>query len=126
MTWHCVCQWKFAVGILQEHKSYGCHWIQPLISGMPEHRQGNFMYAGTFFWVHCDLLRTFMRPPLNHRHEAEGWIGYRYAEQPWAVWDCTPYFPNSDTFNDDWIYNPAHFPQQKGKSIPPQQTVNVL
>jgi hypothetical protein len=125
MTWHCVCQWKFAIEKLQNHRSYSCHWIQPLVS-MPEHRQGNFMAAGTFFWTHCSLMRTWMSPPLNHRFEAEGWIGYKYAEEPWPVWDCTPYFPNTDSFMDEWLGNPEYNPQQRGISIAPQPTINVL
>lgn len=126
MIWHNVIQWRFAVEKLVDHKTYGCHWIQPLIEGMPEHRQGNWMYAGTFYWVHCDLLRTWMRPPLTHRHEAEGWVGYGYAENPWPVWDCTPYFPNSDTFMDAWVHDPRYSPAQRGKSISPTATINSL
>lgn len=123
MTWHNVCKWKYAINKLQDHGAYGCHWIQPLLS-MPEHRQGNFMMAGTFFWTSCDLMRTWMEPPLGHRHNAEGWIGYGYAENPWLVWDCTPYFPNSDTFMDGWIDNPNYKPEERGKSIPATKTVN--
>lgn len=126
MTWHNVCQWKFAVEKLQEHEMYGCHWIQPLLTGMPEHRQGNFMFAGTFFWGRCETIAQFPKPALNHRHEAEGFCGYGYALRPFAVWDCTPYFPNSNEFMDGWIHNPAYCPQILGKSIPPQQTVNAL
>lgn len=125
MTWHNVIKWKFAVEKLQDHKSYGCHFIQPLLS-MPEHRQGNFMYGGTFYWTHCDLMRTWMKPTLEHRHAAEGWVGYKYAEDPWPVWDCTPYFPNTDTFMDGWIDNPNYNPQERGISIPPTKTVNTL
>jgi hypothetical protein len=67
-----------------------------------------------------------MSPPLNHRFEAEGWIGYKYAEEPWPVWDCTPYFPNTDSFMDEWLGNPEYNPQQRGISIAPQPTINVL
>lgn len=125
MIWHNVIQWKFAVEKLKDHETYGCHFIQPLISGMPEHRQGNWMYAGTFYWVKAELLRTWMRVPLTHRHESEGWIGYKYAESPWPVWDCTPYFPNTNTFMDGWVENPNFTPEQKGVSLPPQKTINV-
>lgn len=124
MTWYNVIQWKFAVEKLKDHGTYGCHFIQPLISGMPEHRQGNWMYAGTFYWVRAELLRTWMRVPLTHRHESEGWIGYKYSENPWPVWDCTPYFPNTNTFMDGWINDPNYNPEQKGISLPPQKTVN--
>jgi len=126
MIWHNVIQWRLAVEKLKDHGTYGCHWIQPLVSGMPEHRQGNWMYAGTFFWCRAVIMRTWMRPPLNHRHEAEGWIGYKYAEEPWPVWDCTPYFPNTNTFMDGWINDPDYSPEEKGISIPPRQTINSL
>lgn len=125
MTWHNVMQWRIAVDKLKDHGTYGCHFIQPLISGMPEHRQGNFMYAGTFYWVKAELLRTWMRVPLTHRFESEGWVGYKYAEEPWPVWDCTPYFPNTNTFMDGWVNDPNYNPEQKGISIPPQKTVNT-
>lgn len=125
MTWHCVCKWQMAISLLQSHGSYGSHWIQPLVS-MPEHRMGNWMYAGTFYWIHANIMRTWMRVPLTHRFESEGWIGYGYAENPWPVWDCAPYFPNSDTFMDDWVVNPGSIPAERGKSIPPIQTINIL
>jgi hypothetical protein len=126
MIWHNVCQWRVAVEKLKDHKTYGSHWVQPLIDGMPEHKQGNFMYAGTFFWAHCDLVRTFMKPPMTHRHEAEGWVGYKYAEEPWPVWDCTPYFPNTDIFMDGWLSDPNYNPEDRGKSIAPMKTVNEI
>lgn len=125
MTWHNVCQWKFAVEKLQDHGSYGCHWIQPLLS-MPEHKKGNWMMAGTFWWTHCKILRTWMQPPLTHRWEAEGYIGYGYADNPFSVWDATPYFPNTDTFMDGWINDKNYNPDQRGISIPPTKTVNIL
>jgi hypothetical protein len=119
-----IIKWREAVEKLETHGSVCTHWIQPLISGMPEHRVGNWMSAGTFFWTHCNMMRTWMKPPLNHRFEAEGWIGYKYAEEPWPVWDCTPYFPNTGPFADDWINNPNATFDVKGKSYPPVKTVN--
>lgn len=124
MTWHNVCQWKFVVEKLKDHDLYGCHWIQPLVS-MPEHRKGNWMAAGTFFWGRCELIARFPKPALNHRHEAEGWVGYGYAEKPYRVYDPTPYFPNTAPFDDDWINNENFNPEQRGKTIEPVQTVNV-
>jgi hypothetical protein len=64
-----------------------------------------------------ELLRTFMVPPLTHRHEAEGWIGYKYVEHPFRVFDFTPYFPNSDTFADGWISDPLFITPFRGKTI---------
>lgn len=124
MTWHNVIQWEFAVEKLKDHDLYACHWIQPLLS-MPEHRKGNWMAAGTFFWGRCELIARFPRPALNHRHEAEGWVGYGYAEKPYRVYDPTPYFPNTAPFDDDWINNENFNPEQRGKTIEPVQTVNV-
>lgn len=111
-----VIRWQDAIEKLKEHGAYGCHWIQPLITGMPEHKQGNFMFAGTFFWTHCHLMRTWNRPALTHRHEAEGFIGYGWHQSNFPVWDCTPYFPNSDEFADGWINNDNFEPSEKGRS----------
>lgn len=110
-----VIRWRDSVTKLQDHETSGCHWIYPLLS-MPEHKRGNPMYAGTFWWARCELVRTFMRPPLTHRHEAEGWIGYKYVEKPWKLWDWTPYFPNSNEFADGWISNENFKPQELGES----------
>lgn len=126
MTWHNVWQWRFAVERLQTHEMYGCHWIQPLLEGMPEHRQGNWMFAGTFFWGWCKTIARFPRPALTHRHEAEGFCGYGYAEQPFPVFDPTPYFPNTAPFMDGWVGNPNYNPEQLGKSILPVQTINSV
>lgn len=118
MTYWNVIRYTDAIDRLKEKEcdTYGCHWIYPVIS-MPEHKLGNPMYAGTFWWAKCDLVRTFMRPPLTHRHEAEGWIGYKYIEKPWRLWDCTPYFPNSRAFADEWISNPNFIPEENGISL---------
>lgn len=102
MTYWNVIEWKQAVERLQTHGAYGCHWIQPLLS-MTEHIYGNWMFAGTFYWLHADMLKGFRPPPLTHRHEAEGYIGYLYAEKPFKVYDPTPYFPNQGPFKDDWL-----------------------
>jgi hypothetical protein len=120
-----VIAWKFAVEKLQDHEMYGCHWIQPLLQGMPEHRQGNWMFAGTFFWGRCERIAKLPRPALNHRHEAEGWVGYGYAEEPFWVYDPTPYFPNTGPFADAWIgIGAVEF--REGKSYSPIKTVNEI
>lgn len=111
-----VIRWKLAVDKLTDHDAYGCHWIQPLLEGMPEHKQGNFMFAGTFFWLKCEVMRRFPRPALTHRHEAEGFVGYGWHEQPYSVYDPAPYFPNSGPFADDWILNEGFKGEELGKS----------
>lgn len=126
MIWHNVCQWKFAVEKLKDHGAYGCHFIQPLLEGMPEHRQGNWMMAGTFFWIRGEILKRFPGPDLATPHSAEGWIGYGYAEEPFSVYDCTPYFPNSDEFMDGWINSTNYAPANRGKSYAPMPTINTL
>lgn len=123
MIWHNVINWEFAVEKLIDHEMYGCHWIQPLVS-MPEHKKGNWMFAGTFFWGHCETIARFPRPALTHRHEAEGFCGYGYAEQPYKVYDPTPYFPNQGPFADGWVNNENFIAENLGKSISPVQTVN--
>lgn len=115
MIWHNVINWKFAVQKLQDHGAYGCHWIQPLIS-MPEHKFGNYMFAGTFFWTHCELMRTWPPPALTHRHEAEGFVGYGWHQSNFKVWDCTPYFPNSNEFADGWVNDINFKPTERGIS----------
>lgn len=113
-----VIRWNDAKEILSSGyaSAYGTHWIYPLLS-MPEHILGNPMYAGTFWWVRCDQLRTWMSPPMTHRHEAEGWIGYKYAEKPFPIYDPAPYFPNSGPFADGWVevgmsYKPEYHPHK--------------
>jgi hypothetical protein len=101
-----VIRWRDAVAELSTRsEAYGCHWIQPLLS-MPEHVMGNWMFAGTFFWVRCNVLARFPKPALTHRHEAEGFVGYGWHEKPYSVYDPTPYFPNSAPFADQWIDHP--------------------
>lgn len=116
MTYHNVIRWEYAIEKLKEHDAYGCHWIQPLLS-MPEHKKGNWMFAGTFFWTHCDLLRTWPKPALTHRHEAEGFVGYGWHQKNFKVFDPTPYFPNTNTFDDGWIDNPNFVAEEKGVSV---------
>lgn len=115
MTYWNIIRWQDALEKLMDHGAYGCHWIQPTLN-MPEHKLGNFMMAGTFFWTHCELVRTWPRPALTHRHEAEGWIGYGWHQSPFKVWDCTPYFPNSNEFADEWVNNPDYKSTMGGKS----------
>lgn len=110
MTYWNAIRWQDAVRLLDTHDAYGCHWIQPLIS-MPEHLMGNWMFAGTFFWLRCEVLRRFPRPALTHRHEAEGFVGYGWHEKPYSVFDPTPYFPNSAPFADGWVNNPDFIPE---------------
>lgn len=107
MTYWCVIRWADCVEKLKECDTVGNHWIYPTIN-MPEHKFGNPMYAGTFYWCRAELMRTWMRVPLTHRFESEGWIGYKYVQKPWRLWDWTPYFPNSNHFADGWV-NDANF-----------------
>jgi len=72
------------------------------------------------------LIGRFPKPAMTHRHESEGFCGYGYAENPYWVYDPTPYFPNSDTFMDGWLVDPNYNPEQRGKSIAPMRTVNEL
>lgn len=111
MTYWNVIRWRDAVEKLKTHGAYGCHWIQPLLS-MPEHVQGNYMFAGTFFWTHASLMRTWNKPALTHRHEAEGFIGYGWHQSPFLVYDPTPYFPNTGPFADGWVNNENFIPEQ--------------
>lgn len=112
-----VIRWKDCVEKLKECETAGCHFIYPSLS-MPEHRYGNPMYAGTFYWARCELMRTWMSPPLTHRYESEGWIGYKYVQKPWLLWDWTPYFPNSNHFADGWINDENFVGIDTGKLIP--------
>lgn len=105
-----VIAWRYAIDKLQTHEAYGCHWQRPLLTGMPEHKQGNYMFCGTFFWIHAAVMARFPRPALTHRHEAEGFVGYGWHEQPYSVYDPTPYFPNQGPFADGWVVNPAFIP----------------
>lgn len=116
MTYWNVIRWQYAVEKLKDHDAYGCHWLQPRLS-MPEHKLGNWMFAGTFFWLKCDVLARFPKPALTHRHEAEGFVGYGWHEKPFKVYDPTPYFPNTGPFADGWIDNPNFVAEEKGVSV---------
>ena len=111
-----IIRWRDCVERLKQHDACGCHWIQPFITGMPEHKQGNFMFAGTFFWAKAATMRQWDGPALNHRHEAEGFIGYGWHAKPFPVYDFTPYFPNTNTFYDDWVNNHSFTAADAGKS----------
>lgn len=102
-----VVRWNDAKEILSSGyaSAYGCHWIQPTLN-MPEHTMGNFMFAGTFFWMRCEVLARHPKPALTHRWEAEGFCGYGWHEDPYPVYDPTPYFPNSAPFADQWVNHP--------------------
>lgn len=116
MIWCMVCEWKTCVQQLKTHDTVGVHWIHPVIAHNPEHVYGNWMFGGTFWWARCELVRTFQKPLLTSRHEAEAWIGYKYAEKPFSVYDFTPYWPNTNTFADEWIGNPDYKPDLTPKS----------
>lgn len=118
MTYWSIIRWRDCLKHLETHDMAGCHWIYPLIS-MPEHKYGAPMYAGTFWWVTMAQLRTWIKPPLTHRHEAEGWPGYKYIIEPFKLYDFANYFPNSGPFADDWINNPNFSPPDTGTSIEP-------
>lgn len=124
MDYWCTVRWQDAIEKLKDHDAYGSHWIQPLVS-MPEHKKGNWMFAGTFFWLRCEVLARFPKPALTHRWEAEGFCGYGYAEKPYRVYDCAPYFPNTAPFADGWVNDESFKPENLGKTIEPVQTVNV-
>lgn len=118
MTYWNVIRWRDCVEKLKECDMVGTHWIYPTIN-MPEHKFGNPMMAGTFYWVRAEQMRTWMRPPLTHRWEAEGWCGYRYVQKPWLIWDWTPYFPNSNHFADGWVNDPGFVGVDTGVSVAP-------
>lgn len=113
-----VIRWQDCVEKLKEYETVGSHWIYPTIS-MPEHIYGNPMYGGNFYWARCELIRTWMRPTVEHRHAAEGWIGYKYVQKPWKLWDWTPYFPNTNHFADKWVDDPKFIGVDTGKSVDP-------
>lgn len=115
MTYWNVLRWQLCQDKLKDHGAVGCHWLQPLIS-MPEHTKGNWMFAGTFFWTHCEVMRTWQKPALTHRHEAEGFVGYGWHQGNFPVYDHTPYFPNTNHFADGWVSDPNFKGEETGKS----------
>lgn len=117
MTYWDVIRWADCIEKLKDHGTVGTHWIYPTIN-MPEHTYGNPMMAGNFYWCRAELMRTWMKPTVEHRHAAEGWIGYKYVQKPWPVWDWTPYFPNSNHFADGWVNDANFVPYETGVSIP--------
>ncbi len=109
-----VIRWQDAVNELSTRShAYGCHWIAPLVS-MPEHKFGNMMFGGTFFWMRCEVMARHPKPALTHRWEAEGFCGYGWHQQPYPIYDPAPYFPNVGPFADGWLtagddYKPEYY-----------------
>lgn len=83
MQRHTVSNWRRCVGDLDAgYEAVGCHWMEP-----PATPEGQYIFAGTFFWAKSDFLRTLpsilardriklsgLKSPES-RYEAEVWLG---------------------------------------------------
>lgn len=84
MMRHTVRRWRTCVDDLEKKPldAVGCHWMEP-----PETPEGQYIFAGTFFWSTSDFLSSLPsildRPQIKNtglkhvdsRYEAEVWLG---------------------------------------------------
>jgi len=75
MCYYNVTRWRESVAALREgYDVSGVYWLR--MPQAPEHADHNWFFAGTYWWTTMGFLRGLQPPPVNHRWDAEGWIGY--------------------------------------------------
>ena len=64
-----VLNWKDALVDLESHDAVGCRW-------MIEHDHYPYgIFAGNFWWVKSETVKTFRQPFNDYRYGAEAWLG---------------------------------------------------
>lgn len=98
MTYFNVLQWKKAVKALnEEHQAVGCHWLLP--KDLPVN---GYYFGGNFWWANLSFIRTLDKPLNGTRYDAETWIGLKFEEEPFAIYDLNPGFPSRERFKLSW------------------------
>lgn len=89
MCYYNVTRWVDCVEALQGGvDAAGVYWLR--MPQSPEHADHNWFFAGTYWWSSLGFVRRLQRPPMNHRWDAEGWIGYQQNELSMKVKDFNP------------------------------------
>lgn len=73
MCYYNVIHWRNCVKELANNDICGIYWME--MPEQPEHVDHKWFFAGTYWWANMKYIREL--PPLlmNHRWNAEGWIG---------------------------------------------------
>lgn len=72
MTYHTVTQWRECVNALDVLGVAGPYWMN---SDLPEHTNHKSFFGGNFWWARSNYLRALPPVGVEHRWQAEGWIG---------------------------------------------------
>ena len=72
MTHYTVMRWRDCVDALNVVDVAGPYWIK---SQEPEHQNHQEFFGGNFWWGQAKYLRGLPPVGLEHRWQAEGWIG---------------------------------------------------
>jgi hypothetical protein len=72
MTYDTVTRWRECVDALDFVGVAGPYWLD---SAMPEHSDHKHFFGGNFWWARTNYLRALPPVEVEHRWQAEGWIG---------------------------------------------------
>lgn len=72
MTHDVVTRWAECVDALAEVQAAGAFWLW---SDEPEHVHHRWFFAGNFWWARSDYIRSLPPVGVEHRFQAEGWVG---------------------------------------------------
>ena len=72
MTHDTVTRWRECVDALEEVQVAGPYWIR---SDLSEHVEHKSFFGGNFWWACTSYLRQLPQLSVEHRWQAEGWIG---------------------------------------------------
>ena len=72
MTHDTVTRWRECVDALDHVGVAGPYWLD---SAMPEHSEHKHFFGGNFWWARTNYLRALPPVGVQHRWQAEGWIG---------------------------------------------------
>ena len=72
MTYDTVTRWRECVDALDFVGVAGPYWLD---SAMPEHSEHKHFFGGNFWWARTNYLRALPPVEVEHRWQAEGWIG---------------------------------------------------
>jgi hypothetical protein len=72
MTYDTVTRWRECVDALDHVGAAGSYWLK---SVMPEHSEHKHFFGGNFWWARTNYLRALPPVGVEHRWQAEGWIG---------------------------------------------------
>ena len=74
MTKYNVTEWRTCIEDLNTFDCVGIHWMYPV--NLPD---GTPFFAGNFWWANLYHIRKLDYPKLNHRYQAEEWLGSNHC-----------------------------------------------